>query len=148
MATNRAVPLWVNSVMKFALRSPLLHGMVSDKIMLITFTGRKSGKIYTLPVSYTQQGNSVVMFTSLPWRKNLVDNTPVTLHLRGRQLKATTDLNTDDVEQITPVLAEHLRNKPTDARIHDVTYDDTGEPVADEVRRAAGNVRMLRFKLA
>ena len=147
MVKKRAVPLWLNSVMKFALRTPL-HGMVSDKIMLLTFTGRKSGKVYTIPVSYTQQGNFVVMFTNRPWWRNLVDNAPVTLHLRGRQLKATADLNTDDVEQITPVLAVHLRNKPQDAQIHNVTFDDTGEPVADEVRRAAGNVRMVRFKLA
>ncbi len=147
MVKKRAVPLWFNRVMKFVLRSPL-HGIVSDKIMLLTFTGRKSGKTYTIPVSYTQQGNAVMMFTGLPWQKNLVDNAPVTLRLRGRQMKATTDLNTDDVEQITPVLAQHLRGKPMDARIHNVTYDDTGKPLADAVGRAAGNVRMVRFKLA
>lgn len=146
MAKKRAVPLWLNSVMKFALRSPL-HGVVSDKIMLLTFTGRKSGKSYTIPVSYTQQGNSVAMFTNHIWWKNLVDHAQVTLRLRGRLVKATVELNSDDVEQIAPVLAKHLRDKPTDAPIHNVTYDDTGEPVADEVRRAAGNVRMVRFKL-
>lgn len=147
MAKKRAVPLWLNSVMKFVLRTPL-HGIVSNKIMLLTFTGRKSGKVYTIPVSYTQQGNSVMMFTNHIWWKNLVDNAPVTLLLRGRQHKATAVLNTDDVEQIAPVLFEHLRDKPTDAPIHNVTYDDTGEPVAEEVRRAAGNVRMVQFKLA
>ena len=72
----------------------------------------------------------------------------VTLRLRGRQVKATVALNSDDVEQIAPVLTEHLRDKPTDASIHNVTYDDTGEPVADKVRRVAGNVRMVWFKLA
>jgi hypothetical protein len=147
MSKKRAVPRWLNSVMKFVLRTPL-HGMVSNKIMLLTFTGCKSGKNYTIPVSYTQKDNSVMMFTNHIWWKNLVNNALVTLHLRGRQRKATVDLNTDDVDQIAPVLAEHLRDKPTDAPIHNVTYDDTGEPVADEVRRAAGNVRMVRFKLA
>ena len=147
MAKERAVPLWLNKVMKFVLRTPL-HGVVSDDIMLLTFTGRKSGKSYTIPVSYTQQGNAVVMFTSWPWLKNLEDNAPVTLHLRGRQLQATMDFNTDDVEQITPVLTEHLRNKPNDRRIHNVACDDTGTPVLDDVRRAADKVRMVRLKLA
>lgn len=147
MAKKRHVPLWFNKIMKFVLRTPL-HRFVSDKIMLITFTGRKSGKSYTIPVSYTQHDQSVMMFTNMGWLKNLVDNTPVTLILRGRQRKATTDLITDDVDQIVPILAEHLRGKPADAQIHKVTFDSSGEPLADEVRRAAGNVKMVRFKLA
>jgi len=133
--------------MKFVLRSPI-HGIVSNKIMLLTFAGRKSGKTYTIPVSYTQKDDTLAIFTNHVWSRNLVDNAPVTLRLRGRQRKATVYLNTDDVEQIAPVLTVHLRDKPTDAPIHKVTYDETGEPVAAEVRRAAGNVRMIGFKLA
>ena len=147
MSKKRAVPRWLNRVMKFVLRSPL-HRVVSNQIMLLTFTGRKSGKIYTIPVSYTQQGDTLYMFTNHIWWKNLTEDVPVTLLLRGRQVKATVRLNTDDVELIAPNLAEHLRDKPTDAPIHKVTYDDNGEPVAAEVRRAAGNVRMVRFSLA
>ena len=147
MSKNRAVPKWLNRVMKFVLRSPL-HGIVSKKIMLLTFTGRKSGKRYTIPVSYTQKGDTLIMFTNHIWWKNLAEAVPVSLLLRGRQVKATVSQNTDDVEIIAPNLAEHLRDKPTDAPIHKVTYDKNGEPVAAEVRRAAGNVRMVRFSLS
>lgn len=147
MAKKRAVPLWFNKVMKLVLRTPLLHRVVSGNIMLLTYTGRKTGKVYTIPVSYTKRGNTVTMFTNHNWSKNLVDSIPVTLRLRGRQLKAMLDFKTSDVEQITPVLLEHLRNKPADARIHKVTYEDTGKPNADEVRRAAGNVRMIQLRL-
>ena len=134
--------------MKFVLRTPLLHSVVSNNIMLLTFTGLKSGKTYTIPVSYTQHGNTVMMFTNHVWWKNLMKDVLVKLYMRGHQREATIELNTDDVEQITPVLFEHLRNKPADARIHHVTYDDTGQPIAAEVRQAAGNVRMIRFRLA
>lgn len=82
------------------------------------------------------------------WWKNLVEHVQVTLRLHGRQEKAVVGFNKDDVKQIAPVLAEHLRDKPTDAPIHRITYDAAGEPVAHEVRGAAGNVRMVRFKLA
>ena len=143
---KRLVPLWFNRIMKFALRSPL-HRFVSGNIMLLTFTGRKSGKTYTIPVSYTQQNNHVMMFTNHVWCKNLIENVPVTLHLRGKPINAITILNTDDVEQIAPILAQHLRGKPADARIHKVTFDDSGEPLAHEVRRAAGNIRMVKYKL-
>ena len=147
MTKKRAVPLWFNKVMKLVLRMPLLHRIVSDNVMLLTFTGRKSGKIYTIPVSYTQQGHAVMMFTNHIWGKNLVNSAPVMLHMRGHQLKAIAELNTDDVEQIIPILYEHLRHKPADARIHKVTYDDAGNPVPSQVQQAAGNVRMIRFRL-
>ncbi|MCB9450255.1 MAG: nitroreductase family deazaflavin-dependent oxidoreductase [Anaerolineaceae bacterium] len=147
MAKKRVVPLWFNKVTKLVLRTPLIHRVVSHNIMLLTYTGRKTGKVYTIPVSYTKHGNAVTMFTNHNWSKNLIDKVPVTLRLQGRQLEAALDFITTDVEQITPVLLEHLRNKPADARIHKVTYDDTGKPKADEVRRAAGNVRMIMLRL-
>lgn len=147
MAKKRAVPLWFNRIVKFVLRMPLLHNAVSRNILLLTYTGRKTGKVYTIPVSYTQHGDAVIMFTNHNWGKNLVDKAPVKLHIRGNQVQATAELNTDDVSQITPILLEHLRNKPADARIHSVTYDDTGQPHADEVQKAASNVRMIRLRL-
>jgi hypothetical protein len=54
------MPPGFNAFMKFILRTPLLHNLVSSKIMLITFKGRKSGKTYSTPVSYYQDGNSVL----------------------------------------------------------------------------------------
>ena len=50
MSEIPTVPPIVNRAMKFMLRSPL-HSIVDKKILLVTFTGRKSGKTYTTPVS-------------------------------------------------------------------------------------------------
>ena len=62
MSQTPTIPPIVNSTMKFVLRSPV-HGMVSKTILLITFTGRKSGKTYSTPVSYSQTGDQVAIFT-------------------------------------------------------------------------------------
>ena len=40
-----------NDFMAWVLRSPF-HGMLSNGMMLITVTGRKTGKAYTTPVGY------------------------------------------------------------------------------------------------
>ena len=64
--------------MKFMLRSPM-HSLVSKSVLLISFTGRKSGKPYTTPVSYSQSGDQVIIFTHAEWWKNLRSDTPVTL---------------------------------------------------------------------
>ncbi len=55
-------PAWLNKMMMWMLRSPF-HGIVSKNIMLITVTGRKSGKKYTLPVSYVRDGDLVLCST-------------------------------------------------------------------------------------
>ena len=55
----------MNKLPLFLLRSPL-HGVMSKRVLLVTFTGRKSGKAYTTPVSYMREGD-IVFFTDSPW---------------------------------------------------------------------------------
>ncbi len=40
--------MWYNPIMMWLLRSPL-HGMLSSSTMIITYTGRKSGKMFSTP---------------------------------------------------------------------------------------------------
>ena len=49
MSDTPSIPPIVNKTMKLILRSPM-HGVVSKSMLLISFTGRKSGKTYTTPV--------------------------------------------------------------------------------------------------
>jgi deazaflavin-dependent oxidoreductase (nitroreductase family) len=74
----------VNPIVSAILRSPL-HGMLSGSLLLLTFTGRKTGKAYTIPVNYTRDGEKLILFTDRAWRKNLRDGVPVTVRLQGHQ---------------------------------------------------------------
>jgi deazaflavin-dependent oxidoreductase (nitroreductase family) len=87
------------------LRSPL-HGLLSHRILLITFTGRKSGKVYTTPTEYMQQGDTVTLFTqkSLTWWKNLRGGAPVTLRLRGWDVPGTADAFTEEDRPLLPCI--------------------------------------------
>lgn len=55
--------MWYNLFTRWLLRSPL-QSMISKNFMLITYTGRKSGKVYDTPVNYARDGNllTVVSF--------------------------------------------------------------------------------------
>lgn len=141
------MPPWLNKLMMFILRSPL-HGLVSRKIMLITFTGRKSGRPYTTPVSYMQQGNTITLFTHGRWWQNCCGGAPVTLRLRGQNVRGSAESVVEDKGAIAEALAEHLRHNHVDARAYGVTYDADGNPRPDEVRRGAEDAVMLRVKLA
>ncbi len=146
MSETSAVPPIVNRAMKFFLRSPL-HGIVSKTILLIHFTGRKSGKTYTTPVSYSQSGDQVNIFTHAAWWKNLRRDTPVTLHLRGREVQGLAEPVTDDMDAIAAGLAVHLQQVPSDARYYEVTFDDHGIPRAEDVRKAVQTVVMIPIRL-
>ncbi len=146
MSQPTTVPPIVTQFMKIALRSPL-HGMVSKTTLLITFTGRKSGKSYTTPVSYSQFGDKVYIFSHANWWKNLEGGRPVTLRLQGRDLQGLAEPVVTDKQAIAARLAQHLRRVPFDARFYGVTFDDQGNPRADQVEAGAQNAVMIRVQL-
>jgi deazaflavin-dependent oxidoreductase (nitroreductase family) len=136
----------LNRVMKLVLRSPL-HGPVSKNILLINFKGRKSGKIYTTPVSYYQNNGQVFIFTHANWWKNLRGGAPVTLRLRGKDVEGLAEAVADDKDAIAAELSAHLRNSPFDAKFYDVAFDDDGNPKEDQVVKAVQSVVMIRVCL-
>ena len=73
--------------MKLLLRSPL-HGAVSKRLMLLTMTGRKSGKQYRIPVGYTQVAETLYFGTNGLWKNNLRGGAPVRVRLRGKDCAA------------------------------------------------------------
>jgi deazaflavin-dependent oxidoreductase (nitroreductase family) len=146
MSETPTIPPYVNSAMKFILRSPM-HAMVSKTILLITFTGRKSGKTYTTPVSYSQFDDQVYVFTHANWWKNLRSDIPVNLRIRGREFQGLAEPVAEDKAAVAAGLVEHLRKVSTDARFYGVTFDDQGNPNVEEVEKAAQSVVMVHVRL-
>ncbi len=146
MSQTPTVPPYVNAAMKFVLRSPM-HGMVSKTVLLITFTGRKSGKTYTTPVDYSQSGDQVTIFSHATWWKNLSSDAPVTLRLRGKDVQGFPETVAGDKQAIAAGLAAHLRKVPSDARYYGVTFDAQGNPRPEEVEKAVQTVVMIRVRL-
>ncbi len=131
--------------MKFILGSPL-HGIISKTTLLITFTGRKTGKTYTTPVSYSQHGDQVYIFSHAKWWKYLRGGAPVTLRLQGRDFRGTAE-PIEDKQAIAAKLVDHLQNVPFDAKFYNVTFDEHKNPCSDEVEKAVKNVVMIRVQL-
>ena len=146
MSESTSVSPTLNKTMKFILRSPL-HGMVSKYLTLITFTGCKSGKTYTTPVSYSQEGDQVYIFTHANWWKNLHNGAPVTLRLRGRNLQGLAEPVAEDKQTVAAALTTHLRKSPFDARFYDVTIDEHGNPIPEDVEKAVQTVAMIWVQL-
>jgi hypothetical protein len=143
---ENSIPPFVNSMMRFMLRSPL-HPAVSKSILLITFQGRKSGKTFTTPVSYSEQVDGVYAFTHAAWWKNLRGGAPVTLRIRGRDARAMAFPVYADRQAVEEGLLAHLRKVTSDAKFYKVRLDENRQPLPEDVTRAAESVVMIRMEL-
>lgn len=89
-----------NAFVAGLLRSPL-HRLISGGVMLITVTGRKSGRRYTTPVQYVQRDDSVSVFTrrNRTWWRNVRSGVPVTLRIRGQTLTGVAEALVDEADK-------------------------------------------------
>jgi len=128
----------INPVMRLLLRSPL-HALVSRSLMLITFTGRKSGRQFTTPVRYIRIGTTVRCFTSAEnqWWRNLRGGADVVLRIEGRDRPYRAAVIVDDPVVIKAALRDYLALFPQDAAYHDIRLRKDKRPVADDLERAS-----------
>jgi len=73
----------INPLVAGILRSRF-HGLFSSYALLLTFTGRRTGKTYSTPVGYIADGDTLSVFSSTHWWKNLRGGAPVSVVLRGQ----------------------------------------------------------------
>ncbi|MCC7463382.1 MAG: nitroreductase family deazaflavin-dependent oxidoreductase [Gammaproteobacteria bacterium] len=139
----------INPTMRLLLRSPL-HGLVSASLMLIAFTGRKSGQRFQTPVRYIRAGETIRCFTThkTRWWRNLKGGATVTLRLRGRDLVCQAIAIDDDPARTRAALEAYLREFPQDAAYHDVRLGADHAPLAADIERAAQHAVLVEARPA
>ena len=129
----------MNKVPAAVLRSPL-HRTMSNKYLLLSFTGRESGRRYTTPVAYLKEGKALLMTTDSPWWKNLRGKdgagTPVTVRVKGREYEGIGEAVTDETE-VVRVLARFLQMQPGYGRFVGVKRGAGGQVDPSMVEEAA-----------
>jgi hypothetical protein len=98
----RAVNVPMRAVLSLPVATPL-----SANLMLISYTGHKTGKAYRQPVSYARDGEVLLTPGGGRWTLNLAGGRPVRIRLRGRDVAARAELVTDamQVERLLDVIA-------------------------------------------
>jgi deazaflavin-dependent oxidoreductase (nitroreductase family) len=91
----------VNVPMRFLLGLPFATPL-SRQLMLLSFTGRKTGKAYRQPVSYVPDGNTLLTPGGGRWKLNLREDQPIRIRLRGRDVLARPEFigDVDEVERL------------------------------------------------
>jgi deazaflavin-dependent oxidoreductase (nitroreductase family) len=134
-----------NGFMSWLLRSPF-HGLLSGGMMLITVTGRKTGKQYTTPVGFYRENDDLWVLTSRDrtWWKNLQSGAQVSLLLQRKAVNAIAkpELESEIVETL---LRNYVRRIPPAAKPMGIRIEN-GNANAEDISRVAGNRLFVRIK--
>jgi F420H(2)-dependent quinone reductase len=85
----RAAPLF-NAPIAALATSRRFSGLVNRNIVLLSYTGRRSGRRFSIPVAYRRTGDEITINANMPeaktwWRNFLGDGGPLTLQLDGTE---------------------------------------------------------------
>jgi hypothetical protein len=136
-----------NEAMKILLPSPL-HSLVSRNTLLITMTGCKTGREYSLPVNYVQDGSTLYIMSKRcrTWWRNLRGGKSVRVWLRGQQVKG--QATTDEV-YITVVedLKRFFQKRPDTTRYFGVRLEPDDQPNMQDIVRLAQERVLVKVSL-
>ena len=138
----------LNPAVAWLLRSPM-HPLLDWGLMLITVTGRRSGRVYTIPVGYQRNGDALVVLVSKPsrkqWWRNYRERRPIGVWLRGRAVHGHAFVVAPGSPAFREAVERTFSRVPGLGRQFDVAYDKriglTGAQL-DVVAHAAVVVRI------
>jgi deazaflavin-dependent oxidoreductase (nitroreductase family) len=80
---------------------------LSKRLMLITYTGRRTGKTYRQPLSYVEHEGTLLTPGGGKWKLNLTAGEPLRMRLRGRDVTARPEFiaDPDEVERLLAVMS-------------------------------------------
>ena len=136
----------LNRIMKALLHSPL-HGLMSGSIMVIHFTGRKSGRRRATPVRYLRDDDGLFCLTGREtgWWPNFLAAAAVELQVAGKRLTATARALPDDAEAKAAALRAMLARFPSDAAYHGMALKRGQAPSDEQMRDAIARDVLVRF---
>jgi hypothetical protein len=101
----RGAPLFNAPVVALA-ASPRFGALLRRSITTITYTGRRSGRTFNIPVAYRRHGDEIDITPNMPdaktwWRNFLGDGAPMSLTLDGIEQSGHAVAHRDDKGRVT-----------------------------------------------
>ena len=136
-----------NPIVIFLARTPL-HFLFSHNIVVLKVEGVRSGKIYSIPVSYLKTKNGVICMTERAgvWWKNLRQGQRLEIQLAGKSLAAYATVDADDVDNITTALEKFCRSSRASAYFAKVELTQ-GQPSESDLAAAAPKHVLIELAL-
>ena len=129
-------------------KSPL-HTIISRNIIVLIFPGIKSGRIYSIPVSYLETSDKeMVCLTDRPyiWWRNLINNKNIQILLKGKLLNANVEIEFENDNLIAEKLKAMCLHSKVDAYFADVGFRNN-IPIEEDIIAAASNMTLIKLSI-
>lgn len=139
-----------NPVVAAVLRSPF-HWLLSPGLLLLSYTGRVSGRRVTIPVGYQRSGDRVTILVSEAsakrWWRNFREPADVSLRIRGRNRRGRAELVPPDAPAFRESAERTLRRVPGMRRVFKVDFDRRRGLTPEQLRRLAHEIAVVVIHL-
>ena len=136
----------INTVLRRVLRTPL--GRPLGEFMLVDFTGRKTGRRYSVPVSAHHLDGDLYAVLEARWKYNFRGGAEAIVHHRGARTTMRGELITETgaVVDIVDRLATNYGTKRAQ-RTMGLKFRDERVPTVPEWHEAVGRLGIAAIKL-
>jgi F420H(2)-dependent quinone reductase len=148
-SSNSLYRYFLNPVMRGLLRSPL-HGITSHNIGIVHFSGRKSGRKLSTPLSYTREGNIVRLLSnqSTRWWLNFRGGgVRVEMEITRQRYPGTAVLLEGDSEVLREGVRRFIPALPRDAKVYGLQFNAKGEVIETSLAAIAGQLILVEIQL-
>ena len=114
----------VNVAMRLVLGLPFATPLGS-RLMLISYKGRKTGRVYRQPVSFVRDTDVLLTPGGGKWKLNLANGEPIKIRLNGRDFTARPEL-VRDPNEVERLLALMAAKNPSVRRFVAIPSDSEG----------------------
>jgi deazaflavin-dependent oxidoreductase (nitroreductase family) len=140
----------LNPAVAWVLRSRL-HPLLSAGLMLITVTGRRTRRRYTIPVGYQRDGTVLTVLVSRAsrkqWWRNLRAAAPVEVRVRGRMLTGVARVVPAESKEFSDAIDATFRRMPGLGRQFGIEYDRERGLTEEQWRRVGEDGAVVKVEL-
>jgi hypothetical protein len=118
-------PAFANAIMRWAVKTPWIERWVGQGVAILTFSGRRTGTLYEIPVSYHRDGDEVTIVTKRlrRWWHNFEKPHEVVLRLAGHDYVGKAEVETD-MADASEFMLGYLHSRPIDAKAYGLAKDE------------------------
>jgi len=145
---------FVNGVMnppiRAILRSPL-HFLLDGNLISLTYTGRRSGRKFSLVTMYARFGNELIVFVGQPekkkWWRNFHEKAFADVRFKGQRYACAGQLLGTDPSSVIPRLEAYCSKHSSSARLYGLRKGENGKFNSEDIAKAAGQSVIVVFDL-
>ena len=137
----------LNPIVRFLVRTPLA-GPLREQMMVVSFTGRKTGRRFSIPLSAHRIDNDLYAITSAGWKHNFRDGADAEVLHKGKTTAMRGELISDPavVADLCKRVAESYGGKRAQLMMG-LKFRDGRVPTLEEFREAVERDHLVAIRL-